>query len=416
MQMRQIVKGGSFPTTAVDRALVWLLLATVFSQYTGLLPEPIDTLSIVCAFALVPAYYLIRSNFTLRVPLETTALVGAITLLFGFHLLTGHYSNLEYGLLPVYTSVVVIAGLVFLPQLVDSETLLTHVAIFGALVGLFGALVWATGTGDAFHMFSHANKRSIFNDPNTLGLLAFVGFVGSLGAFSRTRSRRAAGLVVANLVFVGITVSRGVWLAVAAALCVLALDALFSRRIAAAAVSAGVLTTAAVTALVVTLPVETTLFLPLTNRQYLWQATVEATYEAGLFTGAGFYMPGPHIRPFVEFELEAGKSLGPHNSYLLVFFYGGVVGLVLYLHLLWGTIARAFRDPRVDVLLVALAVGFGANLFFEGYSFWSVGMHGVLLTLAFGALAWESTNRVVVVDVRNLTSFRISRRNRSPGL
>ena len=101
----------------------------------------------------------------------------------------------------------------------------------------------------------------------------------------------------------------------------------------------------------------------LANRQYLWQAFLRKGLEQPLI-GWGFTTEADNIRLVSSYMIDtpfydafAKTGLGPHNSFLAMFFENGVIALAGYITLLLARI-RAMRPPLTmfDVSLLAYLV------------------------------------------------------------
>ena len=101
----------------------------------------------------------------------------------------------------------------------------------------------------------------------------------------------------------------------------------------------------------------------LSNRQYLWQAFLRKGLEQPLI-GWGFTTEADNIRLVSSYMIDtpfydafAKTGLGPHNSFLAMFFENGVIALAGYITLLLARI-RAMRPPLTmfDVSLLAYLV------------------------------------------------------------
>jgi hypothetical protein len=120
------------------------------------------------------------------------------------------------------------------------------------------------------------------------------------------------------------------------------------------------------------------------GRFALWSGSVEAVFDNPSIFGRGIIDPGEVIAPYVE---QRYSGFSPHNSYLTIFLESGVVGGVLYLGIIVGSlVSGVIRYQQVDVPALALAFGFALHQMFEAYTLFESTLPAVIGALAFGYL------------------------------
>lgn len=373
-----------------------MVLGTVFAQYTAVVSDPWDTVFIVLVY--VPLYFAYWNQYGLTVPIPRWVGIafGGVTALFLLQVALGKYGQRSLALLPIYASGVAVANLFLIPRLVDRRTAFQQIALFGALLGVSCLIAVSTGYDAAFALLAD-DKFGVIHRfvSNIVGVVGVVGAISSLDEVVARRSPLWIGPLIGNVIFVGIITSPGVVLILGVGVAVYVLDFVFGRRVVAVVAGSGFVLSTVVVTVVLVLPssiieripraVETVPGLTAHMRYIAWRGAFAAIRDSHLLWGAGFQTADF----FAQYTLD-GRAVGAHNSFLRVFSRAGVVAFVLYLVLVGGMIVRVLRN-QVDRLLCSLTVALSVNLFFESYSFWSTGVHGILLGLVFGYLIADLT-------------------------
>lgn len=126
-----------------------------------------------------------------------------------------------------------------------------------------------------------------------------------------------------------------------------------------------------------------------TGRFALWSGGIEAILSDSTLFGQGIVDPGEAIAPYVE-QPHKGKS--PHNSYLTIFISVGLLGGVMYLVIVAGSLlSGVVRYQQVDVPALVLAFGFALHQMFEAYSLFGPTMKSMIAALAFGYLIMDGS-------------------------
>jgi O-antigen ligase len=177
------------------------------------------------------------------------------------------------------------------------------------------------------------------------------------------KTRKAVLVAVASVIVFAIALSdsRNAWVAVSIGAIVLFL----SWRIPDAkqfliATACGVLLLGVAILAVLASDAGRELLLPrgLSFRPTIWSAALERVVETSVWFGIGIATP--------EEVIGGGMTFShPHNMYLAVFSQGGVVALVLYLVVLWQSIAQlleSYSEPVAKLALSILALSLTAHL------------------------------------------------------
>lgn len=361
-----------------------LLFATIYLHYGNVVPRPIATAAVGGVTALPIAYLAWARDaraVTAELPTPFVALYVIIVAIFVAHTALGNYAFLTLGLFPLYTSIVVFSVLFIIPRLVSPDVTLRSIAGVGALFGIGGTAVLSTESWARVPGFTHpALKSSVYLDPNPLALIAVVGLVMSAVVALRQRSLLWGTVAACNALFLYLTHSRGGYLALGAAVGFYAVYTQLGSRVAAVSVAAGFVALAGFVAFAAIAPFHPVIqSLPLTGRQYLWAGTVGGLLATDPVFGVGWVV----AKEWVGAHAPTGFTHTPHNSYLAVALRGGVVAMVAYIALVWGSILDGIRH-RIDPLVLALTVGVAVNFFIVQASFWGVNYCSVLATLVFG--------------------------------
>ncbi|WP_312854249.1 O-antigen ligase family protein [Natronococcus sp. JC468] len=364
---------------------------------------PNRAFAIVLAFALTVSYVLVVGDAR-RFTARQWAAVGCFAVLTGLYLAhtLAFVPSSSQSRWPIWAATLMGSGLFVIPRLVPERAFLWLLAQLAALVVLAGLATYAVGEYSLwiFEVGQYPASspsvpgidpdvptlRSIFPNPNGLGLVAFGGFVAAVVEFHRTVvARRPLGATAAGVLAavcgLGLFLSnaRAAMLAAAVAVGIYGTSVAVGRRAVPIAVVGSVLAVAGVLAGMAVGAVDVTA----SGRFELWAASLRAIVDGPLLFGHGSGPPSVAIEPY----LAGDAAPTPHNSYLAVFVQTGLVGGLAYVGLVAGSVATATLDyRRVDVAMLALAVGWAIHQFFESYTLfdWSIG--AVLATAAIGYL------------------------------
>jgi O-antigen ligase len=387
--------------SASDTRARWALVGlfvVVLAQYSAFVPEGLDTVLVVAAFAVFAGWF-VRTRTALRLPVWWTMLFAALAVLFCIQSLAGRFAHPTLALYPFYTAGAAFVCFFGIPRLFDRRDLFRATAIVSVGLLALGALVWVAGVAPALAMFdAGGGNLSIYVTSNIVGMAGVVGCVGMVAVFDRTGSPRDGVLAGLSGLFAFSTFSRGVWLSLVVGLALYLLDTRLSRRLAVRCVTAGALALAAFVVAMLALPADWIRWVPLTNRQWLWRATWAAIAQtpSAFMSGVGFVVPVEYIQPFVGVDLKQPR--GPHNAYLLVWLRAGVFAFAGYLVLVWGTIAAGYRRGGSPALC-ALCVAFAVDSALAQFTLWSVRLRGVLFALLLGLLLCEASRRTWTLDI-----------------
>ncbi|MDL5363487.1 O-antigen ligase [Halalkalicoccus sp. NIPERK01] len=353
-------------------------------------------LELVAVFVLLLAFVLARDD--LRGYLPTAGpYVAAFAVLFGIFLshAAAYPAGSGLGLFPVFAGVVLSFNCFVLPRYVSVDAVYWSTAAIGTAVvvlalptlvvgdygfWLFEVRTWGGSTTIPVLEREVPIVRSIFANPNTLGLLLFPGTVAAYVATHRTlRSRPLLTILPASALPVlafglFLSNSRASMLATAVAIGVYTLSATDRRLLPVALIAIAVAVPAFLVAIYYSvIPIDPA------QRFTLWRAGIEATYhDSGLF-GQGIVGTREAIAPY----LDGGGSV--HNSYLSIFIRAGILGGLAYCLVVLGPLVQGIvRYDRVDVGMLSLAVGFAVHQLFEAYTVYQFGPGAVLGALAVG--------------------------------
>ncbi|WP_336343216.1 O-antigen ligase family protein [Halalkalicoccus ordinarius] len=354
----------------------------------------------VLVFSLVLAFVLVRDDL-LAFARTNLAYLLAFSVVFGIFLghSLGFVADSSLGLFPVYAGFVLAFNLFCLPRYVDDDAVLWSVASVAGFFALLGLLVIVRGEftwwlfevriwdGDASPWFVDRELpviRSVFANPNTLGVLLFAGAVTAVAATLRTLRSGwpllailPAGLLALNGLGLYFTDSRASILAAAVAVGVYVAAALDRRLLPVAGISTAVIVPVLLLGIYVgVIPIDPA------NRFELWRAGIEAVRTEGSWLGEGIVGTRGVIEPYLA---DGVGSYSVHNSYLSIFIRIGLLGGIAYLVLVLGPLVHGLvRYDRVNVAMFTLAVGFAIHQLFEGYTFYQFGPGSIVGALAVG--------------------------------
>ncbi|WP_435348870.1 O-antigen ligase family protein [Haloarchaeobius sp. HRN-SO-5] len=354
-------------------------------------------------FVLVLAAVLVYPDYE-RFSTTQLAFVGCFSVLVGlfFYHSLGVDPNLAASRWPIWASFVAACNLLVVPRFVSERAYLWVVAGLSALATTLG-LVAVVGGGYTllfFDVVPYGSKalpftgvelpvvRSLFTNPNMLGLVTFAGATASFVEFRRAvADRRWALSVVAASLFgltsVGLVLSfsRASWLAATVTLGLYLAYEFFDRSaIPTVTLVGGVLTLGLVgTVYTGVLPIDPS------RRFVLWQATIDAYTASPSLLGEGHISTSQFIEPYLPAEFDGTNS--PHNSYLSILVRMGLLGFVAYVALVVGAIVHGTsRYQRVNVAMLAMTVGWSVHQLFEAYTLVQWTTPAVLATIPLGYL------------------------------
>lgn len=332
------------------------------------------------------------------------------------------------------------------PRYVSRDSFLWVMGLISAFVVLIGLQAYSAGQstfmgmavqlhGSTFTPLFIGGKintlMSIFENPNMLGVVTFVGVIASgalvhrylsgsitsseeeddknhrgseVGAertaFSYVFAFVALLICIINAIGLYLAHSRAAFLAVGVS------GALYGAYLIAGRQSIPY-TTAGLVGLVglfiILMPV---LGINPSGRFSLWSASITYLSENLSLLGAGITKPHPGelIKPFVE---KGFKGQAPHNSYLAVMIKTGLVGAIAYISIIGGAIlSGVIRYKEVNVAALAIALGFTVHLWFETYPLFHNQTSSVFAALMFGYLI---VNGVMEEGAKSVADDRTTR-------
>lgn len=356
-------------------------------------------LELGAVFVLTLVFVLTRDDLKVALP-SMAPYIMAFAVLFGVFLFHSRRfaADSGMGLFPVFAGTVLALNLFVLPRYVSDGSVYRAISAVGigivvlAIPTYFGGdySLWLleVRTWDGSVAIPALDRdlpimRSIFENPNTLGLLLFPGTVGTYIMACRTvRSRPIRTIPLASAFAVlafgfYLSNSRASILAAAVAITVYTL----------AGTDRGLLP-GAVLGVAIGVPVFLLLLylsvLPIdsAHRFELWRASIEAIRADGTLLGHGLVSTRDVIEPY---RPDGIGSYSSHNSYLSIFIRTGLLGGFAYLLIVIGPIVSGvLQCDRVNVGMLSIAVGFAVHQLFEGYTLYQFGPGSVLGALAIG--------------------------------
>ncbi|WP_245998385.1 O-antigen ligase family protein [Halalkalicoccus subterraneus] len=384
---------GISPLHSLQTALVFAIGVSLITLVVGGLG--LRSLELLAVLALVFTFVLAHAGLRRSIP-TTAPYLAAFVILFGLFLYHGrvHGAGSGLGLFPVLAGIVLAFNCFVIPRYVSADDAYWSIAAVSGAVSLLGLAAIVVGEFSVWHLEVRTWDgtawfggvpiiRSVFANPNTLGLLAFPGVVASAVLCHRSfrnevpsvRTGLAAAALGTSVLGLLLSNSRASLLAAAVALGIYGSTALKGRRVLPAAVA---LTAIAIPGFLLAISIGVVPIDP-TNRFTLWQAGFEAVrYDSGLF-GQGIVGTSEALEPYSA----RGESV--HSSYLSIAIRTGIVGGVAYCLLVVGPLVHgAWRFKRVETGMFALAAGFAVHQLFEGYTLFQFGHGSVLGALAVG--------------------------------
>lgn len=404
-----------------------VLIGVVFRRMGPGFPQPGRAAKLILV-AMLFFFFLFVSPRQRRYLQRTGIFLLAFVVLFSIHLL--YVMPIVDPATSGTAAFFIIAGfmaglnLFVIPRYVPRDAFLWVISLFSAVLVLLGILSYS-GTFSFFGipvapwhntvtpMFTNTEVyalTSVFNNPNTFGVVGFAGTVASVLLATRMFPRReqsdqdramhtdggsatvssfpfvaslglsfvAGVLFVINAFGTYLTNSRASYLAIGMALLLYGVYLVLGRRALPFSV-VGLI--GAVFLFLLLLP---TLGISSTGRFALWAGSLEAALDGPFLFGHGLVAVDDTIAPYVS---GSASGYSPHNSYLSILIRLGFVGLGAYLLIVVGSLFRGvFQADRVDVPALVLAFGFAVHQIFEAYTIFQHTIPAVLASLSAGYL------------------------------
>ena len=384
---------------SLQMVLIFTLGIIIISLFSG--GFGFRTFELVVVFTLISVLVFTRADFVQIFP-RYLPYFTAFAVLFGIFLWHAHSMPTDsgMGLFPVFAGILLAFNLFVIPQYVSQDAFYWSVSIVTAVAAILGfsAIIYGDLSIWVFEVRTWSNEislvfsdqevpviRSIFANPNTLGLLLFPGVVASMIATHRTLVR--SSLLIQTVVPASclIITTAGLYLSnsrasIGAAIIGIALYIIMGmnrRFVPVAILCAGAGVTVFLGAIAVSiLPVDTA------NRFALWRAGFNMIQAEGSLFGEGLVSTRDAIEPYLE---EGVGTYSVHNSYLSIIIRTGFLGGLAYLVLTLGPICHGMiRYTRVNIGMLALASSFAIHQIFEGYTLYQFGPGSVLGALTVG--------------------------------
>lgn len=390
-------KSGISPLLSLQVALTFALGTLLMILVVGGLG--FRTLELVAVFCVLFAFVLARDDLRSILPVMAPYLAafGVVFMIFLYHAREFSASS-GTGMFPVLAGIILAGNLFVIPRYVSEDAVYwstTVIGVAGAALGLAAILIgdyslwiFEVGTWDGTTTLPLLDRelpivRSIFANPNTLGILLFPGTVAAYIATHRTLRLHPPLAIVSASAFsvlaagLYLTNSRASILGAAVAIAVYTIAITDRRLLPGALIGVGIGVPVFLALIYYSvLPIDSA------NRFELWRASLEAIRAEGTLLGEGIISTREAIEPYLA---EGVGSYTSHNSYLSIFIRIGVIGGLGYVLLVLGPIVQGlFEYDRVNVGMLSIAVGFAVHQLFEGYTLYQFGPGSIFGALVLG--------------------------------
>jgi O-antigen ligase len=259
-------------------------------------------------------------------------------------------------------------------------------SVLALLLAPFPAFRWNPGTGFVI--------KSIFQNPQSLGIIAGAGVWGLVPQTFRGRYRKVAGAgVLICLIVVILAENRSILLGLVGGVVVV-----FAQRFRGGLASVPVVAIGASCSLVVfgivfeIIPGPTALAThDLNNRVPLWIASVEAASQG--FMSALFGHGARNMSALLEPYIIGRGPSGPHNGYLRMLLNTGIVGLLAYIRIQLAALNNLRAAVSINELaIVGLLITFMIADLFGSITFFGFSTDTFLLAVSTGYALQMSIN------------------------
>lgn len=343
--------------------------ALILASSATVIPEVPRLMSFVVflfLFVIILAYGLQTQN-NLTITIEPSIFIGATIVWFALVVGLVRSPTVD-GILRVGAFIVFSGAAMFvLPSIIPRRAVYRSLVIIAAGFGAFGVITAIIGPVGPFGVYRQTNlgnikyniPLSLFSNPNILANVALLGTLAAIGIVLDYQSKNtvsnrggAAILGVICAIVVVISGSRAALLAFLAGGGVLIVAHKSNPRITVIATLGGL------AAILVAIIIASFSGVNFSGRFELWVAALKATTERPAF-GWGPGASADVLKSFLPPESRY-SGFSTHNSYLRMFFIGGIIGGVGYLFLNISALRTALRksDPTTLALIVAVLVFF----------------------------------------------------------
>jgi hypothetical protein len=381
-----------------------------------LVSRPIGTAIVVTIVVGIAGVYFFYGCLSVRIHRLAAYTFFPLTAILVSHVYLLDFAELTTALLPIYMFFVACVLLFVLPYQLNADVAYGYVARVAALVGLVGvpAVIWGEFDYGLFYLSTSVSPArdllppigvpplySVYNNPNFLAKLLFVGVIASLGEWVSHETRIAVVLLVLNAGLLYLTESRGGMGAAVAGMMVLIAYDKTDRDTSLLGAIAGITGVGVFLLISLTVPTQIGSTVDLTGRLNIWTGTLDAVLQTGPVFGAGLFGS--------EFlRVTAGVTApSPHSTYFKMLLRAGFVGLTLWSVLLWGSLMNGvYRE--VSPTVVGIGAGFVVLGVVEGPNVFGTNTGSLLLTLTLGYLLSEGRQYTLQFTDRGQSSVQPS--------
>jgi O-antigen ligase len=402
-------------------ALATLLIVTAALTAVQSLPDMVGYLTAVAAAGVVGLAIFRDNDWSLPVRAHPAILAPLVILWIVFAVeLVLYPSAAALKRAPVYIAfsaffVFVVPAVIPHAAIERAVAGVTAVAVLLAIPGALFGRFWIGTLPDPLFMFPTGRlfidvpgidgifvMKSVFHTPNHLAYLALFGLLGAahrIVAARRGDSRTWVWVLCGALSILGLSLTwgRAVLLALACCFVLAVVYHLVGFRALIASVGGLCVAAAAGVVLVLVAPDFWRAIGPsLTGRAAIWNAAFARIVERPL-AGWGFVNPRRVGVPHTSI----------HNSYLRLFFIGGIIGGLAYLALTLGAVWTALSRVRAgtDLWVLLWVVAVLVSQVFQGTSIFGLSLVSVLFALAVGYVQPASAEWTLELSTATLPSW-----------
>ncbi|ELY33793.1 O-antigen polymerase [Natrialba magadii ATCC 43099] len=91
-------------------------------------------------------------------------------------------------------------------------------------------------------------------------------------------------------------------------------------------------------------------------------------------------------------------GVNPHNGYLSILLYSGIIGLISYLSIIYQVLLLSIARDESNVLMMSVSISILTESFVEDVMIIGTGFSTIILSMCFGYLIKESeiSNRIII--------------------
>ncbi|ADD03737.1 uncharacterized protein Nmag_0143 [Natrialba magadii ATCC 43099] len=322
-----------------------------------------------------------------------------------YHIHNGRYNLAHNAFYPIYGVLYPVIFMFIFPNYINYRVISKAIAVFSSVVVIIGLPALIIGTYDLFwfqvqavEYSSVTRLRSIFEgSQNSLGRFLMIGSIFAFSEYHNTSNTLWGGVVAINIFGLYLTGSRGSLAAFSIGFSIYLIYYFYNKEIykkVYAIVLFGY--SSALLFFFGLIPWPNTIkSIDFSHRFEIWDATLNASSN-NIILGNGLVPRSELIAPYLYTPEIMGVN--PHNGYLSILLYSGIIGLISYLSIIYQVLLLSIARDESNVLMMSVSISILTESFVEDVMIIGTGFSTIILSMCFGYLIKESeiSNRIII--------------------